>query len=97
MKDIDSLHYCLGIKVRRDRWNRMLWISEMKYVGDMLELFRIDRSTPMNILSQVRVLLYNGMSPRSKQEEAKMERVSYSNVVGKFMYTTLCPCNGIYE
>jgi hypothetical protein len=42
MKDLGAVHYCLGIEVKRDRKNRKIWLSQKKYIENILNEFGME-------------------------------------------------------
>ena len=49
MKDLGPVTTILGIRVRRDRAQRMLWIDQSHYIDDILEEFQYQDCTPLQI------------------------------------------------
>jgi len=46
LKDLGELHWCLGLRVTRDRAKRELTLDQESYILEMLELFRMGDSKP---------------------------------------------------
>lgn len=41
MKDLGATKYILGMKIKRDRSKRKLWISQRKYITNVLDRFNM--------------------------------------------------------
>jgi len=47
MKDLGPISTVLGMRIRRDRARRMLWIDQSHYIGDILKEFQYEESKPL--------------------------------------------------
>ena len=47
MKDLGPVSTILGVRVRRDRAQRMLWIDQAHYVGDILKEYQYEKCKPL--------------------------------------------------
>ncbi len=39
MKDVGEAQYCLGLQIKRDRKNKRIWLSQERYLKDVLQKF----------------------------------------------------------
>jgi hypothetical protein len=39
MKDMGELHWCLGMRAQRNREQRIIFLDQEKYIGDVLQRF----------------------------------------------------------
>ena len=82
MEDIGELKSFLGMSIRRDRENKLLWLSQEKYCADILKRFNMQDcksgSTPMEKNSD------------DTLEEQKVFNIPYQNAVGSLMYLMVC-------
>jgi hypothetical protein len=80
------LAYCLGIQIRRDRENRILWMSQEKYIGDILKRFNMEDCKPVGTPMDTSIKLTKDMEPQTEQEKLEMKKVPYRSAVGSLMY-----------
>eukprot|EP00253_Pinus_taeda_P029133 PITA_29133 len=80
MKDLGSLHYCLGLEVFRDTGQTFL--TQGKYARNLLEKFRMDRcrSTATHLQQNLKLSSDDG----TKEVDATM----YIHLVGSLIYLT---------
>ena len=80
MSDLGELKYCLGLEISRDRKNRLLRITQEKYIRDILQRFRMDTCHPVSI----------PLEPKSdnapNQPTQDMSNIPYRSAVGSLMY-----------
>ena len=86
MKDLGPLSYCLGIQIRRDRTNRILWMSQEKYISDVLKRFNMSDCRPVATPLEPGVRLTKDMGPATQKEMEDMRKVPYRSAVGSLMY-----------
>ena len=76
MKDLGEASFILGIKVYRDRPNRMLELSQKMYIEEVLKRFSMDNSK-------------RGLLPFRHGIE-RMSKIPYASAIGSLMYVMLC-------
>ena len=69
MKDLGEANYILGIKLMRDRKNRMLGLSQAAYIDKMLVKFSMHNSKKGFLPFRHGVALSRDQCPRTPQEE----------------------------
>jgi len=90
MKDLEESSYILGIKLLRDRRNRMIGLSQTAYIDKVLARFSM-LGSKKRLLSFIHgVPLTKEQCPKTFQDEEHMRDVPYASVVGSLMYTMLC-------
>ena len=90
MKDLGETSYVLGIKILRDRANRVLKLSQRTYIEKILKRFN------MHNCSSTRAPIVKGdkfskaWCPQNDYEGEEMRTIPYSSLVGSFMYAQVC-------
>ena len=78
MKDLGEVNYILGIKLWRDRKNRMLGLSQAGYIDKVLEQFSMQNSKKGLLSFRHGVPLSDDQRPKTREEENMMRQVSYT-------------------
>ena len=90
MKDLGVAKQILAMKIRRDRKNKTLTLSQANYVEKMLQCLSMENvevgSTPLH----GHLKLTKEMCPKTQEEKDKMSKVTYASVVGSLMYGMVC-------
>ena len=81
MKDLGDASYILGIKIYRDRYRRLIGLSQSAYIDKVLERFKMENAKKgfLPILSGVP--LSKAQSPVSKVNQDRMSRVPYASAI----------------
>ncbi|XXG53669.1 hypothetical protein AAC387_Pa03g1731 [Persea americana] len=90
MKDLGEASYILGIKLHRDRKNRMIGLSQAAYIDKVLVRFAMQDSKKGITPFRHGVHLSNDQCPKTPQEKEQMREVPYASTVGSLMYAMLC-------
>ena len=90
MKDLGEAAYILGIRIYRDRSNRLLGLSQSTYIDKVLKRFSMDESKKGFLPMSHGVYLSKDMCPRTQEEREKMSRIPYASAIGSIMYAMLC-------
>ena len=86
MKDLGKANFILGIKLWRDRKNKMLSLSHAGYIDKVLERFNMQNSKKGLLLFRHGVPLFDEQRPKTQEEENMMRQISYASLVGSLMY-----------
>ena len=86
MKDLGKANFILGIKLWRDRKNKMLSLSQAGYIDKVLERFNMQNSKKGLHLFRHGVPLFDEQRPKTQEEENMMRQISYASLVGSLMY-----------
>ena len=86
MKDLGKANFILGIKLWRDRKNKMLSLSQAGYIDKVLERFNMQNSKKGLLLFRHGVPLFDEQRPKTQEEENMMRQISYASLVGSLMY-----------
>ena len=68
MKDLGEANFILGIKLWRDRKNRMLGLSQVSYIDKVLEWFSMQNSKKGLLPFRHGVPLFDGQRPKTLEE-----------------------------
>ena len=49
IKDLGEVSLILGIRVRRDRSKRILYLDQSEYIAGLIERFRLGEAKPINL------------------------------------------------
>ncbi|KAJ9542665.1 hypothetical protein OSB04_029171 [Centaurea solstitialis] len=90
MKDLGEAAYILGIKIYRNRFKRLIGLSQSTYIDKILKKFRMDESKKGFIPMQHGIVLSKTQCPVSSQDQDKMKSVPYASAIGSIMYAMLC-------
>ena len=88
LKDLGDLHWCLGLRVTRDRARRELSLDQEGYILDMLELFRMSDCKPCDTPEQVNLHLPKHELDNNNNGNANKH--PYREAIGKLMYCMVC-------
>ena len=90
MKDLGEGNFILGIKLWRDHKNKILGLSQARYIDKVLERFSMQNSKKGLLPFRHGVPLSNDQRPKTQEEENMMRQVPYDSAVGSLMYAMLC-------
>ena len=90
MKDLGEANFILGIKLWRDRKNKMLGLLQTRYIDKVLERFSMQNSKKGLLPFRHGVPLFDDQRPKTLEEENMMSQVPYASAVGSLMYAMLC-------
>ena len=89
MKDLGNANYVLGIKILKDRKNRVLALSQATYIDKVLTRFSMQNSKKGLMPTHHGIVLSKKQYPSTPQEEEEMRHVPYASAVGSLMYVML--------
>ncbi|KAH9699088.1 Integrase catalytic domain-containing protein [Citrus sinensis] len=91
MKDLCDAQRILGMKIRRDKKNGSVWLTQKSYLKKVLERFGMDDKTkPVCTHLAPHFKLSSSSCPRSQEERDYMARVLYVSAVDSLMYAMVC-------
>src|SRR3954463_13039228 len=90
MKDLGEAAYILGIKIYRDRSNRLLALSQRTYLEKFLKKFKMDNSKRglLPVIKGVKLSVTQCTATAKEREE--MSSKPYPSTIGSIMYAMLC-------
>ena len=90
MKDLGPAQQILGMKIVRDRKVKRVWLSQQKYVEQVIRRFNMGDAKPVKTPLANHFKLSKSSCPSSKKEIEEMEAIPYSSAVGSLMYAMVC-------
>ena len=90
MKDLGEAAYILGVKIYRDRSNKLLGLSQSTYIDKMLKKYSMDQSKKGYLPMSHGIYLSKDMCPKTDVEVHNMQNVPYASAVGSIMYVMMC-------
>ena len=90
MKYLGEADYILGIKLLRDRKNKMLALSQTLYIDKIIARFSMENSKKGTLPFRHGVHLSKEQSPKTLEQEERMSRMLFASAVGSLMYAMLC-------
>ena len=86
IKDLGETSCVLGIKIYRDRFKRLLSLSQSTYVQKVLKRFSMDESKKGYLPMSYGVNLSKEMCPKTHNEKESMSMILYALAIGSIMY-----------
>ena len=90
MKDLGEAIYILGIRIYRDRSRRLLGLSQSMYIDTIVKRFGMENFKKGFIPMRHGVQISKEHSPKTPEDRALMEKISYASAIGSIMYPMLC-------
>eukprot|EP01018_Ginkgo_biloba_P030406 Gb_26163 [translate_table: standard] len=78
------------MEIHRDRKNGKLWLSQHKYVENVLTRFGMKHVKPVGIPLASHFKLSSSLCPSNEEEKQDMSHVPYASAVGSLMYAMVC-------
>ncbi|KAA3454235.1 gag/pol protein [Gossypium australe] len=86
MKDLGETNFILGIRILRNRNNKVILLSEASYIYKILERYAMTSLKKGNQPSILGFHLFLEDYPKTAEERENMRKVSFASVVGSLMY-----------
>ncbi|GKC48252.1 retrotransposon protein, putative, ty1-copia subclass [Tanacetum coccineum] len=90
MKDLGEAAYILGIKIYRDRSQRLISLCQSAYIEKILKRYHMENSKRGSVPMQEKLRLSKSQSASTPDELKRMQNVPYASVVGSIMYVVRC-------
>ena len=90
MKDLGEAAYILGIKIYRDRSQRLLDLSQSGYIDKVLKRFIMQDSKRGFLPMSHGIKLSKSQCPTTKDERERMDKIPNASTIGSIMYAMLC-------
>ena len=90
MKDLGQASYILGMRIYRDRFKRLLGLSQFMYIDTVLKWFNMEDSKNDYLSIGFEITLFKKDCVTTLEERECMSRVPYSLTAGSIMYTMTC-------
>ena len=90
MKDLGEAQYVMGIKIIRDRKNKIIALSRENYIDSILSKYNMQDSKKGFTPFRYGINLSQDQCPMTTKEKEYMKTVPYASAVGSLMYVMLC-------
>ncbi|GJV63152.1 retrotransposon protein, putative, ty1-copia subclass [Tanacetum coccineum] len=90
MKDLGEAAYILGIKIYRDRSQRLIGLCQSVYIEKILKRYHMENSKRGSIPMQEKLRLSKSQGASTPTELKCMQNVPYALAVGSIMYDVRC-------
>ncbi|GKF53813.1 retrotransposon protein, putative, ty1-copia subclass, partial [Tanacetum coccineum] len=90
MKDLGEAAYILGIKIYRDRSQRLIGLCQSAYIEKNLKRYHMENSKRGSIPMQEKLRLSKSQCASTPAELKRMQNVPYASAVGYIMYAVRC-------
>ena len=90
MKNLGPAQQILAIKIVRDRKAKKIWLSQEKYVEQVIERFNIKDVKPVSTPLANYFKVTKRSCPTTSFERKEMEAIPYSSAIGSLMYAKVC-------
>ena len=90
MKDLGEAAYILGIKIYRDRSQRLLGLSQSGYIDKVLKRFSMQDSKRGFLPMSHGIKLSRSQCLTMKDERENMDKIPYASAIGSIMYAMIC-------
>jgi hypothetical protein len=90
MKDLGEVVYILGIKIYRDRSNRLIGLSQDAYIDKILNQFNMQDSKKGFLPMSHGITLSKKQCPTDPNEKERMRVIPYASAIGSIMYAMIC-------
>ena len=78
--------HILGIRSKRDRQKKLLYVSQEKYIEKVLERFQMTDAKPSSVPLQSQEKISKAHYPKDKEETEKMQGIPYASACASLMY-----------
>jgi Reverse transcriptase (RNA-dependent DNA polymerase) len=90
MKDLSEAIYVLGIKIYRDRSQKLIRLSQGTYIDKVLKRFNMQDSKKGNLPMSHGLNLGKKHCPSTNAELETMKKILYASAIGSIMYVMIC-------
>ncbi|KAL0367961.1 UNVERIFIED_CONTAM: Retrovirus-related Pol polyprotein from transposon TNT 1-94 [Sesamum calycinum] len=90
MKDMGEAKYILGVKIHRDRFKKLLSLSQETYIKRIIERFCMHNANPVDTPMDKSCVLSRELCPKTEEEKKRMAKIPYASVVGSLIYAMMC-------
>jgi len=84
MTDMGKVHYCLGIGVRYDEEQKVLWLHQKQYILKLLDKYRMPEAKPVSNPADVSVKL-----TKNDGISQAVDSGVYQSMVGSLLYAAI--------
>ncbi|MCO5583886.1 hypothetical protein L7F22_037802 [Adiantum nelumboides] len=89
MKGMGEASHILGMRIQRDRSDKLIWLSQTEYIDKVLQHFNMDKGKALSIPLPSYVKLSKQDCSESEKQKIEMEKIPYASTVGSLMYAMI--------
>ena len=89
MKDLGEISSYLGIAIRRNRADRIIFLNQFKYIEDILKKYGMENTASIKTPMDVNMKLTKDMCPKTQEEFEEIEEIPYQSAIESLMYLIL--------
>ena len=82
MKDLGAEKQILGMKIYKERKNKILMLSQAHYIAKVLQHFSMNNAKAVCTPLPSHLMLPKEMCPKTQEEEYMMSKVPYASAIG---------------
>ncbi|MCI41130.1 copia LTR, partial [Trifolium medium] len=86
MKDLSPANKILGMQITRYKENRVLQLSQAKYINRVLQRFNMENAKPVSTSLASHFRLSKEQSRQTGEEKELMAKIPYASAIGSLMY-----------
>ena len=90
MKDLGDTNHILGMHSVQNKDKKVLFLSQLEYIGKVLMHFNMERGKVWSILLPSYLKLSLSYCPKFDAERVDMAKVPYCSMVGNLIYAMIC-------
>ena len=90
MKDLGEAQYVIGIKIIRDKKNKIIALSQENYIDSILSKYNMQDSKKGFTPFRYGINLSQDQCSKTTEKKEYMKTVPYASTVGSLMYVMLC-------
>ena len=90
MKDMGEISNAIGIKIKRDRSQGILGLSQKPYINKIFERFRMKNCSPGLALIVKGDKFSLNQCPSNDLKREEMKNISYASAVRSLMFAQVC-------
>ncbi|GKE71151.1 retrotransposon protein, putative, ty1-copia subclass [Tanacetum coccineum] len=90
MKDLGEAAYILGIKIYKDRSQRLISLCQSAYIEKIVKRYHMENSKRGSIPMQEKLRLSKSQGASTPAELKRMQNVPYASAVGSIIYGVRC-------
>ena len=86
MKDLGDVEHILGMRIKRDRKLKLLFLSQEKYIAKVLDRFNMADAKPLGVPLPPHTKLSKADCPKDEMALKAMKGIPYASACGSLMY-----------
>jgi Reverse transcriptase (RNA-dependent DNA polymerase) len=95
MKNIGESAYILGIKIYRNRYQKLIGLSQDTYIDKVLKRFNMQNFKKGNLPMSHGINFYKKHCPSTNAELETIKKIPYASAIESIMYAMICTCSDV--